>query len=50
MSELDKAHDAWLKERDALLKRISSIFDMHVSQEVKEIAYDAIVFIMGSNM
>ena len=50
MSEIDKAHDAWLKERDDLVKRLRSVFDKHVSKEVKEIVFDAIVFIRGSKM
>ena len=50
MSEIDKAHEAWLKERDALVKRLRSVYDKHVSNEVKEIVFDAIVFIQGSEM
>ena len=51
MSEIDKAHEAWLKERDDLVKRLRSAYDMLVvNKELKETIFDAIVFIMGSEM
>ena len=51
--ELDKAHKAWLKEKEFLLKRLNAAADyleMTEEKEVAEIVKDAIDFIKKGEM